>query len=126
MLTDEDRDYLSGLGYQNEVTDEGGWTNIVLKGYRLPSGFDPGTTDLLVRLPAGFPDVPPDMYWVDPEVRLTKTGGYPPAAEHFETYLGRRWQRFSRHLTGGAWRPGIDDLSTWLTAIRQKLAEDVA
>jgi len=126
MLTDEDREYLSGLGYQFEVTEEGRWTNLVLKDYRLPAGFDHATTDLLVRLQAGFPDSPPDMFWVDPEVRLTRTGAHPNAASNFETYIGRRWQRFSRHLAQGAWRPGIDDLSTWLAAIKQKLIEDVS
>lgn len=38
------------------------------------------------------------------------------ATELTETYLGRSWQRWSRHI-GNGWRPGIDDLRSYLAYI---------
>jgi hypothetical protein len=38
-----------------------------------------------------------------------------------ETYLGRTWQRFSRHLEAGAWRAGTDSLKSFLSLIISEL-----
>jgi len=61
---------------------------------------------------------PWDMFWVSPTIRL-RTGTYPPASETFETFLGRTWQRFSRHLP--SWRPGIDSLRSFLPLVLAEL-----
>jgi hypothetical protein len=109
------------------------WTYIIFDAYALPAGFDVSTSNLLIRLPPGFPDAAPDMYWFDPPIKLVATGAYPPLADSFEDYSvgenelmkDRKWQRFSRHLQGGHWRPGLDDLRTWLHWIRNSLEEAV-
>lgn len=106
--------------------DSTGWTTIVLAGYRLPDGLAPSTIELLIHLAPQFPDIPPDMFWAIPDVRLASTGAYPPAADQRQSFLGRDWQRFSRHLAPGAWQVGVDDLGTWLAAIRRLLAQDAA
>lgn len=124
MLSEDDHRWLKGKGFDFQVLPEEGVTNLIIKGYRLPPGFDHELTDLLVRLPAGFPDTPPDMFWVDPEIKLAKTGARAPASEHFENHAGRRWQRFSRHLSQGAWRPGVDSLESWMHSIRGLLVKD--
>ncbi|MEZ2370962.1 E2/UBC family protein [Arthrobacter sp. RCC_34] len=126
MLDDDDLAKLDAKGLKHEVTVDGsGWTELVIKDYPLPQGFTAQATDLLVRLPPGFPDAAPDMFWVNPEIRLAATGAYAPASEVPEQYLGRIWQRFSRHLAPGTWRPGIDSLETWMAAIAQLLRKDV-
>lgn len=122
MLPGDDRHYLEAKGLRYEVLAEPGVLNVVIYGFELPEGYEPRNVDLLLRLPAGWPDAQPDMYWCVPEVRLVRTKGRPPAADVFEQYLGRSWQRFSRHLAGGQWRPGIDTLKTYLTLIRSELA----
>lgn len=126
MLSEEDHQWLKGKGFDFEVvvSADGKITNLIIKNYPLPPGFDHDQTDLLVRLPAGFPDTPPDMFWVDPEIKLSKSGDRAPASAHFENYAGRRWQRFSRHLAPGAWRPGVDSLESWMHSIRALLAKD--
>jgi hypothetical protein len=126
MLDQEDRDWLAEHSLEFEAIEEGGFTNLILKNFVLPAGFDQPSTNLLVRLPAGFPDTPPDMFWVDPPVLLTKTGMRPPASDVMETLVGRQWQRFSRHFSGSPWRPGIDSLPSWILCIRSLLERDVS
>lgn len=122
MLRDADEAYLRRLGLAYQVLPESGLICVVIKDWPLPPGYSPERVDLLVRLPPGFPDAQPDMYWCDPPVRLIKTGGHPIAADQFEQYLGRTWQRFSRHMPAGTWRPGTDSLETYITLIRTDLA----
>ncbi len=122
MLRPTDEEYLKRTGLEYEVTPDAGLIALVIKAWPLPEGYEPREVDLLIRLPPGFPDTQPDMYWCDPAVRLTRTGGYPQAAEHFEQHLGRSWQRFSRHLPAGAWHPGRDSLESYIALIRGELA----
>jgi hypothetical protein len=121
MLRPVDSDYLEQLGLEYEVTSEHGMVCVVVKGWELPAGYQPDHTDLLVRLPPQFPDAPPDMFWVDPPVRYASTGAAPRAADSLEEYIGRSWQRFSRHLAPGMWQPGRDSLQSYLALIRQDL-----
>ena len=121
-----DQQWLTDQGFEFEVVDESGWTNLIFKDYVLPPGFDRERSDLLVRLPPGFPDAPPDMFWVDPPIRLSRNQAFAQASEAIESHVGRSWQRFSRHLQAGAWRPGIDSLESWIKAIRLLLAKDGA
>ena len=125
MLHPADEEFLERLGLEYDVASEGGLTALVIKGWPLPPGYEPSQVDLLLRLPPGFPDTQPDMYWCDPPVRLAGSGSYPQAADLFETYLGRSWQRFSRHLPAGAWQPGRDSLESYLALIRTQLARSV-
>ena len=46
--------------------ESGGWSFLVISGYKLPAGFQPNSVDLLVKLPPGFPDAAPDMFWIFP------------------------------------------------------------
>jgi hypothetical protein len=125
ILSDAERDALDAAGTSWRVEgDPSGWTHIVIEGYRLPAGFSAATVDLLLYLHPQFPDIPPDMFWLYPRVTLNSTGAGPAATEYDEPKLGRTWQRFSRHLQPGQWRPG-DDLRTWLNAIRRLLLADV-
>jgi hypothetical protein len=126
MLREQDHGYLEQLGLPFESTVENGVLCVVIRGWPLPSGYNPAKTDLLLRLPPGFPDAQPDMYWCDPPVTLATTGTYPVAAEQFEEYLGRRWQRFSRHLNPGHWLAGRDSLKSYLALIRRDLASPPA
>jgi hypothetical protein len=119
VLADVDREYLERNGLPYEVQLEGQTVHLVLKDYTLPAGYEPQVVDLLLRLPLGFPDVPPDMYWLQPFVSYIG-GAVPPATEQREVHWGRTWQRWSRHLAN-AWRPGIDCLQTYLRLIRTDL-----
>lgn len=126
MLDEEDRDWLTAQGFEFETVDEDGLTNLILRNCMLPTGFDREQADVLVRLPKGFPDTGPDMFWVDPPIRRSKDGAYPPQADYFEVHAGRQWQRFSRHFTTTPWRPGIDSLESWILCVQSVLRQDGA
>ena len=118
MLLSIDREFLEQKEFNFEETTVGGETDVVIHGYRLNDTYIPQEVDLLIRLPARYPNSNPDMFWTAPEVRLRGGGGYPAAAAVFETYLNRSWQRWSRHTP--EWRP-VDNLQTKLASIRAEL-----
>lgn len=120
MLVEDDVAFLESRSWRYEVKPDGQFVCLVIHDYALPTGYVPARADLLLRLPHGFPDAAPDMFWFHPEV-LYATGGVPPATNDRLDYDGRIWQRWSRHLAT-AWRPGIDNLQTYLRLIRTDLA----
>lgn len=124
LLSDADDQLLRSVGYEYEATVEANLICLVIHGYRLPAGYDPTEADLLLRLPMQFPSVAPDMFWLDPAVTYAG-GAVPPATEVREPHLGRMWQRWSRHFTDARWRPGVDDLRTYLALIGSTLKREV-
>lgn len=117
MLRAQDTAVLDDLGRPYTAQVEPGFINIVITDYPTGAGLQPERTDVLVRLPLGFPDATPDMFWCDPPVS-TATGVTIPGTEAREAHAGRTWQRWSRHIQG-QWRPGIDNLGTYLAYIRR-------
>ena len=95
-------------------------TCVVITAWHLPVGYDHQESDLLVRLPSGFPDVAPDMWWFAPAVKLAN-GSTVQATEMVENHLGRAWQRWSRHFQPGQWRSGVDGLEGYLALIQREL-----
>jgi Prokaryotic E2 family E len=122
VLPTDDVAFLEAKGHAYKVTAEGGFTCLVIQDYLLPPGYRPERSDLLLRLPGGWPDAAPDMFWMDPPVTYLD-GRSPLQTQRSEQYLGRTWQRFSRHLPGGAWRAG-DGLETWINKIRDVLCSE--
>ena len=59
--------------------EAGGWTFLVISDYPVPTGYTPNCVQLLMKLPPGFPDAAPDMFWVRPAVRTTS--GWPSALD---------------------------------------------
>src|SRR5581483_8267120 len=96
---------------------------LVIRDVRLAAGkYDHEAADVLFRIPAGFPTAVLDMYWVCPVLTL-KSGGAPAAATERATHENRLWQRFSRHLPDGRWRPGADSLKTYLPVVFGELCQ---
>lgn len=115
MLRPVDQAYLNEH-YAYEATVEGGMVCLTIKEYPLAAGLSPAANELLVRLPSGFPDVAPDMFWFA-EAVTRSDGSVIPATQVSEPHLGRSWQRWSRHIAG-QWRPGIDDIRSYMAYIR--------
>ena len=120
MLPPIDQDYLQARAPGHAVALDGGMIAIVIPSFPLPTGYTATAADLLLRLSPGYPDVPPDMWWFEPAVRRTD-GQTIAATESQEPYLGRIWQRWSRHLNPGQWRSGIDSLESYLALVRMEL-----
>jgi hypothetical protein len=103
------------------VTLEAGFALLQIERFPADAGLAPKEVTLLLRLPPGFPDATPDMFWVDPPLH-TKEGATIPGTESIEQHAGRSWQRWSRHIQG-QWRPGIDNLATYMFYVRRCLRE---
>jgi hypothetical protein len=120
MLPPIDQSHLDERAPGSTVTADSGMICVVIPDFGLAAGFTQTKADLLLRLSPGYPDVPPDMWWFNPAVR--RTDGRPIAAtESQEAYLGRTWQRWSRHLNPGQWRAGVDSIESYLALVRKEL-----
>ncbi len=95
-----------------------GWIFLVAPSYPLGTHFNRDVADLLVKVPPMYPFAGLDMFWTEPDVRLTD--GRLPANTSVEWWLGREWLRFSWHPT--AWRQGTDNLATYFGFINSRLA----
>lgn len=116
FLPERDRVYLMEKNLPYEEKEAGGQRGVVFPGYRVPlNRFDATQADLLIILPAGYPDAPPDMFYLLPWLRLAASNGFPKAADVPHPFDGKSWQRWSRH--NGEWRPGVDGIWTMLKRV---------
>lgn len=116
------RRYLTDRGMKFEEVGEGGQHAVILRGFALPIGrFDAGTADILIYLPGGYPDNPPDMFYCQPWLKLVPANRYPRAADQPLVFRGQPWQRWSRHNT--TWRPGVDGIWTMVKRVENALLE---
>ena len=114
-----DQQYLIDRQIRHELVIDGGMVCVIFPGWPLPPGLSVTHTDVLLRLAPGYPDIPPDMWWTDPEVlRADRT--LIPATEVREPYFGRTWQRWSRHFQAGQWQSGVDGLESYLALMRSE------
>ncbi|WP_242130335.1 E2/UBC family protein [Sphingobium sp. Sx8-8] len=120
MLPQNDLDCLTERAPGHSVSSDAGMICVVLPNFALGPGYDRPTSDLMLRLAPGYPDVAPDMWWFHPPVRRTD-GAQIAATQTMEHHLGREWQRWSRHLQPGQWRSGIDSLESYLAIVRREL-----
>lgn len=116
LLSEIDRDFLSQKGYEGEVSKNGSEIHIILKGIPLSEIYIPQITDLLIKIPAGYPNANPDMFWTCPIIKYTN-GTSPQATESRETSHNREWQRWSRHYPPNSWRPGVDGVASFLRLV---------
>lgn len=120
MLPPIDSLFLAERFPAHSVCVEGGMTCIVIPDFPIPPGLSVAASSLLLRLSPGYPDVPPDMWWFYPAVKRV-SGGEIPCTQVYEHLFGREWQRWSRHLTPGQWRSGIDSVESYLAIVKREL-----
>jgi hypothetical protein len=127
VLRETDTKYLDERGHRFSTYEDGNLTLLVIEGYELPVGYTPEAVDLLIQIPRDYPDANLDMWWMFPAVGFTHTGTEPVATEVRQPFAGyaldptRLWQRFSRHPN---WRPGVDDLHTFLASLRSTMENE--
>lgn len=124
-LLESDAQYLDSKGYEYSANqDSNGSLLVIIHDFPLSAAYTPSRCGLLIKLPAGYPNANPDMFWTRPDVKL-QNGAWPRSSEVREVLNGVSWQRWSRHLTASAWRPGTDCIQTFLAAIRRELLKGI-
>lgn len=120
-LPAEDMEFLDAeyLGQWDSVR-EGDKEGIVIRDYRIPDGYVPEQSDLLLIVPSDYPVANIDMFYFHPEV-LRKDGSS-IAALAYESHFDRTWQRWSRHYE---WRPGVDSIATHITQVKNQLESEL-
>ena len=116
------RRYLVERGVCFEEHEEGHQKVVILKAFVLPTGrFDVPSADILVLLPSGYPDTPPDMFYAIPWLKLASSNSYPNRSDQPFEFGGRKWQRWSRH--NNEWRAGVDGIWTMIKRIETALEQ---
>jgi hypothetical protein len=123
LLPEADWDFLSAAGYDCTIERVGDQVHVVIRNFPLPR-YKPQSADLLIIVPNGYPNAKLDMFWTYPDVSLPN-GGIPLRADVHEKHGGRNWQRWSRHIADGQWRPGVDNLRTYVTTVKTELAKGI-
>jgi hypothetical protein len=120
FLPARDRAYLAEKAIAYDEVEPGGQRAVIFRQRSLPEGrFDTALADILILLPPGYPDLPPDMFYALPWLRLAANSNYPRCADVPFPFAGQTWQRWSRHSS--EWRPGIDGIWTMLKRIETAL-----
>jgi hypothetical protein len=119
FLPERDRAYLAEKGIAYNEREDGGQRGIILPSYRIPGQLTASQAELLILLPPGYADVPPDMFYTLPWLRLAANNNFPRAANVAHAFAGQSWQRWSRH--SGEWRPGVDGIWTMLKRVDHAL-----
>jgi len=131
LLPEDDAIFLKDKYPEAQVYKVGDEVHVVLPSFAFPEAYQPRTADLLIRLPAGYADAKPDMFWTKPDVKLA-SGAWPTASEPHvipgagkgvEVYANVPWQQWSRHST--EWRSGVDGLRNYIGAIKRELARQI-
>ena len=111
-----DQRYIEDHALAIDLVKEGDQNAVIVRELDLPPQvFDAATTDILILLPSGYPDSPPDMFYTWPWLKLYGTESLPNYADHVFVFADRSWQRWSRHSQ--EWRAGIDGIWTVLRRI---------
>ena len=120
-LPARDRKVLDASGLDYTVVEDQGMLAVRIRAYPLPPGLSATSTEVMFRLAPGYPDVPPDMWWLQPGV-TTSAGGIIQATEQVEMHFGLQWQRWSRHIPPESWHSGVDGLKSFLKLLDAQLA----
>lgn len=101
---------------------------IIFEEFKLPKGWNRGTTEILIMIPPGYPVTPPDNFYVPVGFRL-ESGAMPQSYSENQNHLGRQWGVFSVHIQKETWSPSTDILSgdnllTYMMVVVEKRLEE--
>lgn len=120
LIPEEDIEFLVEKGFDYELIQVEGAVHLILHRFPFPR-YVPKEADMLIRLPAGYPQTALDMFYTIPDVKLA-SGAFPDRCDQHPAFAGRIWQQWSRHST---WRVGIDNLRTHLSAVIKEIDKGI-
>lgn len=100
---------------------------VIIDKVPLPTGYNRDVTDVLFFIPSGYPETPPDNFFVPAGLRL-EGGGQPDAFNpNHRTHRNEQWDRYSWHLDNG-WSPAASieegsNLLTFMGSVEDRLQE---
>lgn len=127
FLPHKDRVYLAKKGFNyievREVINGNNINCLIISDYKLPENkYQIDAVRLLIRIPNGYNDTPPDMFFCYPHLKFSTTNSEPPATGGRFNFDGTSWQQWSRHSNvGNDWRAGIDGISSHLQKVNTAL-----
>jgi len=122
FLPESDRNYLMDKNIRYREAIDNGKKGIVLIDFELPKDkYNNDKVDLLILFPKGYSDIPPDMFYLYPGVKLKPNMQLAKATNVSIVFEQKKWQRWSRHFQKTDWRPGIDGIHTYLKKIETAL-----
>lgn len=92
---------------------------LLVPGCRLGPGWSQEAVGIRFLIPAGFPHVQPDCFYVDPELRLAS--GAEPANSSIQAVFGGQFRWFSWHLA--SWDPLRGTLDRYLRFCQRRLGQ---
>jgi len=122
FLPEFDREYLLEKEYIFEEKIDANRNGLIIRNWILPTGkYNLETTDLLVLIPNGYPEVRPDMWYFNPAILLALSNKLAKQTQANINFEGKVWQRWSRHFPANEWRSGIDGIHTYLKKVQTAL-----
>jgi hypothetical protein len=121
ILPEQDAEYLASKCAKVEVIKNASDVHVIFQDYAFPEAYQTRQANLLIVIPAGYPNAKLDMFWTCPDVKLA-TGKWPTSSEVHQDFHGKSWQRWSRHIN---WRSGVDSLRTFVTSTQREIARGI-
>ncbi len=119
ILPSKDRAYLDSKGYAYRELNDGAQNGLIIDKFPVLPGnkFTVGESSLLIILPQGYPDVPPDMFYFSPEIKFSANNGFPDRANTVANHFQLKWQCWSRHAPANEWQIGVDGIHSYLQRV---------
>ena len=117
--------------FQDVNYDDEDFSWVHIPCFDLPLGWNQYHTGLLIELPTAYPDIPPDGFYVDKNLR--PTNGRPMThyfedQGHYNPYAKCGWAWYCIHPSRTSWRPSAhvlqgDNLLKYIELIRMVLTQ---
>lgn len=125
ILSATDTEELDAYGLDWETIREGANQWLILHSFKLPSGFKQIEVDVAINIVPGYPITQLDMAYFSPEIVRIDGGSIP--AISVEQFLGKTWQRWSRHRRPeNPWRPDLDNIRSHISLVEDWVGREGA
>ena len=123
-LAEDDEDCLKATGLEWETVIERDTKWLILRKYRVPTGYNFSEVDAALRIPPSYPDAQIDMVYFYPALALADGRSIKALTPH--PLENKQYQQWSRHRTAAnPWRPGLDNVCTHLLQVDSWLSREL-
>lgn len=120
LIPEDELEFLEEKGFAYELVEAPGEVHLILHKFPFPK-YRPSEAEMLIRIPAGYPQAALDMFFTIPDVTLP-SGAFPDRCNQHPVIGGKAWQQWSRH---SSWRAGVDSLRSFLSAVVREIDKGI-